>query len=71
MKAALAVCAEREMSKEQIEREIFEEFQMAVGILGLSPALQGVSREILLRSKNYVVKACKVDGYHDGESIFI
>ena len=48
VKAALAVCAEREMSKEQIEREIFEEFKMAVGILGLSPALQGISREILL-----------------------
>ena len=43
---------------------------MAVSILGLSPELQGISWEILLRSKNYVVKACKVDDYHDGESIW-
>ena len=69
-KAGLAVCAEREMSKEQIEREVFEEFKMAVETLGLPHELDGIDRKILLRSKNYIVKVCKIDDYHDGESIW-
>lgn len=69
-RAGLTVCSEREMSKEQIEREIFEEFKMACSTAHLPPELEGISRELLLRSKNFVVKVCKPDDYHDGESVW-
>lgn len=70
VKAGLHVCGEQEMTKKQIENEIFDEFKSAVNALQLSPEIQGINREILLRSKNYVVKVCKVDDYHDGESVW-
>lgn len=34
-----------------------------------SPELEGIDRQILLRSKNFIVKVCKVDDYHDNELI--
>ena len=68
-KAGLAVCSERGMSKYQIEQEVFEEFKMALETLGLPHELDGVDRQILLWSKNFIVKVCKIDNYHDGESI--
>ena len=70
VKAGLAVCGEQEMKKKEVEKEIFEEFTMAVNALQLSLEIQGINREILLRSKNYVVKVCKEDDYHDGESVW-
>ena len=69
-RAGLSVSAERELCKEQIETVIFEEFKLACANSYLSPALQGIDRAILLRSKNFIVKVCKPDDYHDGESIW-
>ena len=69
-RAGLAVCQEREMCKEEIEREIFQEFKLACAASCLSPPLEGIDRAVLLRSKNFVVKVCKPDDYHDGESIW-
>ena len=47
------------MSNDRIEREVFEGFKMAIETL-----------KILLRSKNFILKVCKIDNYHDGESIW-
>ena len=58
------------MCKEEIEREIVQEFKLACAASCLSPALEGIDRAVLLRSKNFVVKVCKPDDYHDGESIW-
>lgn len=69
-KAGLAVSAERELSKELLEREIFEEFKAAIDLLDIPSELHGIDRNILHRSKNYIVKVCKDDDYHDGESIW-
>ena len=64
VKAGLSLCGEQEMTKKEVEKAIF------VNALQSYPEIQGINREILLRSRSYVAKVSKADDYNDGESVW-
>ena len=70
VKAGLAVAKRREMSKSDIEREVFIEFTQAVRGCPIPANLTGISSALFLRSKNFLSKTCVDTDLHTGDSLW-
>ena len=64
--AGLAVCAEAEAASEDLKRDMLREFELGVQNFTMPTELKGYTREVLLRSKNFVARTCKHDDLHTG-----
>ena len=58
VKAGLAVSERREMSKSEIEKEVFVEFAEAVARCDIPANLIGINRALYLRSTNVLRQTC-------------
>ena len=69
-KAGLAVAEKREMSKPQLESDIFLEFTQAVSKCTIPGNLQGMNSALLLRSNNFLIRSCEPKDLHTGDSLW-
>ena len=69
-RAGLAAGAMKEMNKEQIEREVLQEFRGAVENCTIPASLMGMDEALSLRSKNFTARSCSSSDLHDGESVW-
>ena len=70
VRAGLAVSERREMSKSEIEREVFIEFTEAVARCAIPSNLNGMNSALLLRSKNFLRQTCLDADLHTGDSLW-
>ena len=70
VKAGLAVSERKEMSKFDIENDVFEEFTQAVERCQIPSNLTGINRAVFLRSKNFLGRTCLDSDLHTGDSLW-
>jgi hypothetical protein len=70
VKAGLAVAEKKEMSKSDIENEVFEEFTQGVQRCQVPNNLTGINRALFLRSKNFLSRTCLDSDLHTGDSLW-